>query len=433
MADAATEHVRQLAAVQLRAVRHGHLAWRRVNRWRIAASWQNQLRTLVPLVSSVQLDAATLGTGYVAEQLAEQGSWVAPAAFADPRTLAGTAPDGRSLEGLLYSPAATALARISEGTRTATAMIDAGLQLEMLLHTLMADTSRTASSIDIATRPGVGWIRMVNPPCCARCAVLAGRFYRWNDGFLRHPRCDCVHRPAHESSLDAARSEGLVQDPYEYFKSLSPADQDRVFTASGAQAIRDGADINRVVNARRGMTPNGMFTTEGMGRRGFARKNLKATQRRMTPAQIYKLHPNRAEALRELERHGYIHRGGQNPLGSIKGAFYEGYGQMGRGGTRKAASAAVDLARETGVRTGSRATMTAAERRLYDAKLRWDIVLQGRNPYARRSGPAAPLTPQIAATVEAEYRRLLATNGQTFVTTDDALTQARNVVIRAAN
>jgi hypothetical protein len=45
---------------------------------------------------------------------------------------------------------------------------------------------------------------------------------------------------------------GLHADPQEYFDSLSEADQDRIFTKAGAQAIRDGADVSRVVSARRG-------------------------------------------------------------------------------------------------------------------------------------------------------------------------------------
>jgi hypothetical protein len=245
--------------------------------------------------------------------------------------------------------------------------------------------------------------------------------------------CDCIHRPAHASSLKAARDEGLVQDPYEYFKTLSPAEQDRIFTTSGAQAVRDGADMGRVVNARRGMTENGMFTNEGVGKRGFARKTLKPNQRRLTPEAIYKLNPNRADVIAELERHGYLLPGGQNPLGAIKGTTHEGFGELGRGGTRKAASEAVVTARETGVRAGDRYTMTAAERRLADAERDWQMVLKGQNPYAspgfgntpdphglrlnRRGAGGSPLTPQIAATVEANYRRQLASLGQIFTRT----------------
>ncbi len=121
---------------------------------------------------------------------------MAPAAFTDPKTIAGWAPDGRTLEGLLYSPAATALALIGGGADAGQAMVTAGAALDQIMHTLMADTSRTAASIDIATRPGVGWVRMVNPPCCAKVHRAGRTVLRWNDGFLRHPRCDCVHQPA---------------------------------------------------------------------------------------------------------------------------------------------------------------------------------------------------------------------------------------------
>ena len=73
------------------------------------------------------------------------------------------------------------------------------------------------------------------------------------------------------------------------------------------------------------------------------------------------------------------------------------------------------------------------DRRLavYDAEQRYRMVLEGRNPYAspgfgstpdpygqrlntRGAGPSAPLTPQIAAQVEKDYRRWLASGGQIY-------------------
>jgi hypothetical protein len=38
-------------------------------------------------------------------------------------------------------------------------------------------------------RVEIGYIRLLTPPSCARCVILAGRFYRWSDGFKRHPNC----------------------------------------------------------------------------------------------------------------------------------------------------------------------------------------------------------------------------------------------------
>jgi hypothetical protein len=75
--------------------------------------------------------------------------------------------------------------------------------------------------------------------------------------------------------------------------------------------------------------------------------------------------------------------------------------------------------------------MTAAELRLSDAERDYQMVLRGRNPWASRGfgrtpdpygaglntvggGSGAPLTPQIAAAVENNYRRWLATGGQIY-------------------
>lgn len=424
--SATLEHVAELGDIQAIAIAAGRRAWRKVSRRHMSESWVELLQLLLPAIATQQANAAAQGSSYVAAELADQGTWVAPEAFANSEQLAGWAPDGRTLQGLLYSPAATALGLIGGGMSSLQAVETAGKSLDQILTTLVADTSRQAASIDLGTREGVGWVRMVNPPCCSRCAILAGRFYRWNQGFLRHPKCDCVHVPSTAKSLRGARTEGLIQDPYEYFRSLSAAEQDQIFTKAGAQAIRDGADMSRVVNARRGMTENGMFTTEGMGRRGFARRNLGPRQRRLTPEAIYKLNPNRADALAELEKHGYILPGGQNPLGAIKGANYEGYGELGRGGTRVAARSAVVQARVTGVRAGDRYTMTAAERRLADAQTQWKAVLEGRNPFGR-----TPLTPQIAATVEGNYRRQLLTGGEASTRTEAVASKAESITVRA--
>lgn len=36
----------------------------------------------------------------------------------------------------------------------------------------------------------LGYVRMLTPPSsCDRCVILAGRWYRWNQGFERHPMC----------------------------------------------------------------------------------------------------------------------------------------------------------------------------------------------------------------------------------------------------
>jgi hypothetical protein len=139
---------------------------------------------------------------------------------------------------------------------------------------------------------------MVVGGTCDRCLILAGRVYRWNAGFQRHPRCDCRHIPATE---DVAGD--LTTDPKAAFEAMPAAEQERVFGKAGAEAIRDGADMARVVNARRGMYTAGgrLFTREATTRRGTGRRV------RLMPEQIYReAEGNRGEAIRLLRLHGYI-------------------------------------------------------------------------------------------------------------------------------
>jgi hypothetical protein len=150
-----------------------------------------------------------------------------------------------------------------------------------------------------------GYIRMMTPPSCARCAVLAGRFYRWNDGFQRHPLCDCLHIPATEDAPDDSRTDPRAAVLAGEVTDISKAEE---------RAIRDGADVGQVVNSRRGMYEAGgrKFTTEGTTRRGFAaakfrQQSGRRIRQRLRPEQIYReANGNRTEALRLLNLHGYI-------------------------------------------------------------------------------------------------------------------------------
>jgi hypothetical protein len=52
--------------------------------------------------------------------------------------------------------------------------------------------------------------------------------------------------------VDDTPPDGFYASPSDYFESLTSAEQERVFTKAGAEAIRAGADPVKVVNARRG-------------------------------------------------------------------------------------------------------------------------------------------------------------------------------------
>ena len=427
----AKTHYREVQKLETQMVSHLGDLWRRVDRSDIGASWSELVAEGRPRVEAIQLAAAVEGASYSGQTLVELGGYEPPSGFVDPAAFVGYAPDGRDLNGLLETPVVHARTALGQGASVQEAVKAGSASLQLVGMTMVADISRQAASVDIAARPHIGYVRMLNPPSCDRCAVLAGRYYEWNDGFQRHPHCDCLHIPANSKRLTGAQMEGLIQDPYEYFNSLDEAMQDRLFGKANAQAIRDGADLSQVVNSKRGRSGNNIFTTEGTTRRGNAYKGLKQGQKRLTPDGIYsqarRFNLSRDETLKLLETHGYILPGGQNPLGALRGQRL-GYGQMGRGGTRKAASNAVMEARRTGVRDLQNPyTMTAAERRVYEAERNWLEVQSGINPYTaaaveRRRGVRvwssdAPLDDYAKARAEREYREAILSRGSSVAPT----------------
>lgn len=390
---AAVEQYRLSQRLQARAQLRARRAWAQVQVGLLSQSWEVILRNsgLVAELSALQVEAATAGASYGAATLAAQGLYEAPVAFVDPSGFAGIAADGRSLAGSLYAAVPYTKNLIGGGMAPAVAKVKGGAFLELKAKTEIADAGRAAAGVDTFTRPGVGYVRMLNPPSCSRCSILAGKYYRSNEGFRRHPGCDCIHV---QTSVEGARSEGLMHDPYEYFESLSEGEQDKLYTRAGAQAIRDGSDIFQVVNSRRGMKPGGLVTTEGVTKRGnygsstgaFEKtpdsKYMRSTRARLTPEGIYSQGLPREQTLRLLERNGYVLPGGQNPHGAIRGA---GYG------------------------FSSTATMTAAQKRVQNARLNWEAAQAGRNPFGK-----GPLTPADAARAEGAFRKTLATNGEIF-------------------
>lgn len=163
--------------------------------------------------------------------------------------------------------------------------IDFDWQFDQLVASLVQDAGRAAEGVAIAARPRIGHVRLLDPPSCSRCAVLAGRVYRYSTGFLRHPGCDCVMIPTTLANPD------LVQNPVDLMNrglvtGLSKADQ---------RAIRAGADFGQVVNVRlrkAGMTESGRV----LSRRG-----------RPTPEAIYRTAgDDRERALDLLQAAGYL-------------------------------------------------------------------------------------------------------------------------------
>lgn len=259
------------------------------------ASWPQVRARLMVLVTGTQAAAAQSGVDYVEQVLAETGQDADPEGTTRPQAFAGTASDGRPLDSLMYGGVTTAKDAVAAGASPTEALAAGGRFVDMAVWTQVADAARQATGVGIASRPAVtGWVRMVNPPCCSRCAVLAGRHYRWNTGFQRHPRCDCTHIPA---------TEGIAGDFTLDPDALARRGQINDLTDAERQALTRGADLGQVVNARRGS--QGMTTTEGTTRRGRFRQQT-GLRVRLTPEGIYREAVDRADAIRLLRRHGYL-------------------------------------------------------------------------------------------------------------------------------
>lgn len=305
---AADRHYAEMLRLSALALALVKRAWARVDPANIVESWDRALARILPDFADLQLDAAMFGAVMVRAALAEQRVRSTPDARFQPESLVGWASDGRPLESLLATPAGVALDALDAGVDAGTALARGQVSVERIARTQITDAGRVAAGVEVATRPRVGWVRMLTPPSCDRCLILAGQFYRWSDGFDRHPNDDCVSIPAAENRPGDYRT-----DPEAYLRTLSAEEQDRLLGKANAQAWRDGADLNQVVNAKRGMatTADGVkITTAGATTRGLAGQRLGArsgrTATRLVPESIYRLARDRSDALRLLKLHGYV-------------------------------------------------------------------------------------------------------------------------------
>jgi len=351
--------------------------------------------------------AAASGLRYVPEVVDEQGFDASSVAPINAARFEGGTRDGRPAETLLHGAVYTAKREMLTGAGTAGALKVAGEWLQDVVLDVVRDANRQAVGAAMGTTPKVsGWVRMLNPPSCKFCITLAGKFFRWNQGFQAHPGCDCRHIPSQE-----AIAGDFTVDPYAYFNGLPAAEQNRLFGKNDAQALRDGGDIYRVVNIRsRGLSDDALKSSGD--RRGWQSRRWD-TPSKMTVDDVYRTARNRDDAVRLLRENGFI-TGDQVAGGNLKGNAGGGQfgdlaaGALGRGGTRKGATAAYRKAVASNVRDPLEpATQTAAERRLHTAVLRKQAVDRGSNPFAANS-QRDPLTPEIRAAVERDYQRQLA-------------------------
>lgn len=307
------------------------------------ASWSVIGPLIVATIAQAQLQAATDASESFDRLVAETDQSNDAYGQFVPASLAGVASDGRPLGSLMYQSVVASGEAFNNGADQGAALLEGGKFLDMAALLQVADAGRLATGVRTAANPFMsGHARFLNPPSCQRCAVLAGRVYRWSTGFRRHPRCDCGMLPVRDEKW--ARSEGFVFDPTENLDNISD------LSRAQRRAILDGADISQVVNAQRGMVAAGDVLSKGAieaqirlygradtytlsgttsrgvyGRREIARAGTRtiertglrqgyianqsisrATAARLTPESIYRGAKSREDAIRLLRRFGYI-------------------------------------------------------------------------------------------------------------------------------
>lgn len=308
MLQSAAEHYRaqqRLIAVTAAAIRR---EWDSIGA-DFDSGWTRVGPRIVTLMAAAQIGAARDGAAYVGQALAEQQIAVKPSGSTNLASLAGAySVDGQTignLDAALYG--AVVRARTGPAESQGDRLARGRSWLDMMTVTQVADAARAATGVGIAARPRIRYVRMVNPGCCQRCAVLAGKASK-TIAFPRHPGCLCRAVPTGEG-----KTHGLVE-------AIEPADV-RDLTKAQRQAIADGADMNQVSNSHRmyvsregiytpARSRDGMTTTEGATRRGLAGQRLgaesKKRARRLTPEGVYRLASNREEAVALLRKHGYL-------------------------------------------------------------------------------------------------------------------------------
>lgn len=298
--QAAGNHRREMNATAAAVSSAVIAAWDDIDADAAERGWIRQIaRRVKALVEAGQLLAARRAVNYVQRTVRIRPDPPPVGAMVVPERLVGVASDGRPLETLLLQPAQTVDRARREGRSRREALDLGRIQLDMIVRTQVADASRVASGLEVTATPTMGYVRIASPTACSRCIILAGRWYRWSEGFLRHPRCRCVHVPSPRDDAD-----GLTDSPMELFEGMTEEQQNRTFGRAGAQAIRDGADIYRVVNARLGL-----YTADVGGRQVLAtRSAVKKVGRkvRIMPEAIYRVARDREDALRLLRVNGFI-------------------------------------------------------------------------------------------------------------------------------
>lgn len=169
-----------------------------------------------------------------------------------PKNFVGTAGNGLPVATLFYEAVIKAKAAVGDGWTVPQALDSSGKWLTSATGTMLSDTGRSAEKVAGNARKVKLWTRMLNPPSCGRCVVLAGTTSGSDEAFLRHPKCFPAGVTVSGPALDAASRrwyEGeLVTLTTASGENLSLTGNHPVLTRRGwvpANLLKEGDDVFR--------------------------------------------------------------------------------------------------------------------------------------------------------------------------------------------
>jgi hypothetical protein len=253
---------------------------------------------------------------------------ITPEFSVDAREFVGVNGNGLDTLDTMWGAVTAGKKVIERGAPIDSALLLIEQELVSRSRTALADTQRVVSSLSAKSEFWTAqYVRVLTPPSCGRCVVLAG-VESGPTPFERHPNCDCT----------AAWSDRVPKGAYstadDYLASLSDDQLAHTLgSQANAQAWRDGGDVNQLVNAYRKKgdvraaqlyDARFKYTTEGTTKRGFASSRMidsgyakefvknggrytKVDRPRLMPESIYKVCGNdHDKAVDMLYKYGWI-------------------------------------------------------------------------------------------------------------------------------
>lgn len=226
------------------------LAWRGMDFQNLDASWASIGPQVTQHASSAQLELAKGSDRFTAQVATRTADFTPTKASIIPEAFAGVDGNGRDVSGILYGAVTTTKEAVGAGLGRVQSLESGATYLAAIFKTVVADLGRSADLVSSAGKSFTHYVRVCNGAACSRCAALSG-ISSGEEAFLRHVSCQCTAVAVTSYSREKLPS-GLHADPQSFFEALSAGEQDTVFGKAGAEAIRSGADVTKVVTARRG-------------------------------------------------------------------------------------------------------------------------------------------------------------------------------------